>query len=179
MQFQRVASKASPNISEQSWSLLCFTSPSEEPTRSLERSLTTRRTIFPSEVKISTYKKSMERLKWVKAEIEKYRSAAEENKERLQRDFEAWYLSLQAHQASVAGAEAVRPASAQSPAAVVESSPRSNSAQESRKAPGAHEGVLAASGVPQEPPATSLTGHQQTDDDIRAYFAAVANLESR
>eukprot|EP00913_Durusdinium_trenchii_P016845 g15835.t1 len=112
------------------------------------------------EVKISTYKKSMERLKWVKAEIEKYRSAAEENKdilERLQRDFEAWYLSLQAHQASVAGAEAVRPASAQSPAAVVESSPRSNSAQESRKAPGAHEGVLAASGVPQEPPATSLT----------------------
>lgn len=131
------------------------------------------------EVKISTYKKSMERLKWVKAEIEKYRSAAEENKERLQRDFEAWYLSLQAHQASVAGAEAVRPASAQSPAAVVESSPRSNSAQESRKAPGAHEGVLAASGVPQEPPATSLTGHQQTDDDIRAYFAAVANLESR
>ncbi|CAJ1360638.1 unnamed protein product [Effrenium voratum] len=170
------------------------------------------------EEKIATYKSSMERLKVVKAEIDRYRAAAQENKERLQRDFEAWYLSLQAHQAGDPGGQAQvqvpaatlpaaepRPASATSPRREeVEPNPRSNSASAPRQgirgrdmapspqssperqaappealtgrqaAPSPHMPSSAAAA-----PTEALTGHQQTDDDIRAYFAAVANLESR
>lgn len=136
------------------------------------------------EEKISTYKKCMERLKVVKAEIEKHKSAAKENQERLQRDFEAWYLSLQAHQADLTEAAGdsgpARPASAGSPSPVPEASPRSNSAREIRKVPTAGVPAVPATSLQSPPaPAEAFTGHQQTDDDIRAYFAAVADLESR
>lgn len=140
------------------------------------------------EEKISTYKKCMERLKVVKAEIEKHKSAAKENQERLQRDFEAWYLSLQAHQADLneaagpASDSGPRPASAGSPSPVPEASPRSNSAKEPRKVTAAGAPAVPAATSLQSPPlapAEAFTGHQQTDDDIRAYFAAVADLESR
>eukprot|EP00435_Cladocopium_sp_Y103_P056534 s1409_g19.t1 len=129
------------------------------------------------EEKISTYKKCMERLKVVKAEIEKHKSAAKENQdlpERLQRDFEAWYLSLQAHQADLN--EAAGPASDSGPR------PASNSAKEPRKVTAAGAPAVPAATSLQSPPlapAEAFTGHQQTDDDIRAYFAAVADLESR
>eukprot|EP00434_Breviolum_minutum_P032038 symbB.v1.2.028332.t1/scaffold2995.1/size65713/7 len=143
------------------------------------------------EEKISTYKNSMERLKVVKAEIDKYKLAAEENKERLQRDFEAWYLSLQAHQADL-GPDPVasnpsteaeeaqrsqRPGSAQNHPVVLEPSPRSNSAKESRNV--LRGSPAATSPVAPSRAAEALTGHQETDDEIRAYFAAVADLESR
>jgi len=139
------------------------------------------------EEKISTYKNSMERLKVVKAEIDKYKLAAEENKERLQRDFEAWYLSLQAHQADLGPADPIfasnpsteeqaRPASAQNHPVVLEPSPRSNSAKESRNV---LRGSPGATSPQPSRAAEALTGHQETDDEIRAYFAAVADLESR
>merc|ERR1712232_424920 len=47
---------------------------------------------------MGVYKQCTERLKVVKAEIDRLKAASEQNKDRLQKDFEAWYLSLQASQ---------------------------------------------------------------------------------
>merc|ERR1712151_626949 len=55
------------------------------------------------EVQKRTYLQCTDRLKQVKTEIDSYKLVAEQNKERLQRDFEAWYLSLQASQSVADG----------------------------------------------------------------------------
>merc|ERR1712125_270051 len=49
-----------------------------------------------------TYMGCMDRLKQVKAEIEQYKHNNEINKQRLQKDFEAWYTALQASQGGAA-----------------------------------------------------------------------------
>merc|ERR1712241_654079 len=54
-----------------------------------------------------TYVSCMERLKQVKAEIEQYKHNNEINKQRLQKDFEAWYVALQASQGQ--GSETMAP----------------------------------------------------------------------
>ncbi|CAE8642220.1 unnamed protein product [Polarella glacialis] len=150
------------------------------------------------------YKQCTERLKAVKADIDKYKLAADQNKERLQKDFEGWYLSLQASQGSSSGgptAEAedlsasrhLSSASSAAPAA-----PQASGGDSSRSAGAAYPALRPAEGppaspraasagpvsaaratssTPQAPPATKLTGHQQTDDDIAAYFAAIADLQ--
>lgn len=42
-----------------------------------------------------TYQQNMEKLKQAKEQIVTYQKLAEQNKDRLQQDFEAWYMSLQ------------------------------------------------------------------------------------
>jgi len=50
------------------------------------------------------YQLHTQRLRQVKEEIDSFQRSAEENKLRLQRDFESWYMSLQAHQGATGGA---------------------------------------------------------------------------
>eukprot|EP00930_Biecheleria_cincta_P040763 TRINITY_DN27921_c0_g1_i1.p1 TRINITY_DN27921_c0_g1~~TRINITY_DN27921_c0_g1_i1.p1 ORF type:complete len:677 (-),score=157.25 TRINITY_DN27921_c0_g1_i1:135-2165(-) len=159
----------------------------------------------------NVYKQCTERLKVVKAEIDRFKAASEQNKERLQKDFEAWYLSLQASQMAGDGVGSDQTLSStqlpHSPPSVPQSKQPTQSVpspslasqtkqQEARaspksaaSSPSSAETASAASGVlgrspsatgpslAAAPPANALTGHQQTDDDIAAYFAAIANLQ--
>eukprot|EP00927_Polykrikos_kofoidii_P056922 TRINITY_DN51010_c0_g1_i1.p1 TRINITY_DN51010_c0_g1~~TRINITY_DN51010_c0_g1_i1.p1 ORF type:complete len:861 (+),score=182.55 TRINITY_DN51010_c0_g1_i1:264-2846(+) len=52
----------------------------------------------------ATYQASIQRLQKVKAELGSYQAQAAQNKERLQRDFEAWFRSLQAAESGGASA---------------------------------------------------------------------------
>jgi len=145
-----------------------------------------------------TYKKCTERLKVVKEEIDRLKASDKQNKERLQKDFEAWYHTLQASQAAGPGASAGA-ASLKSTLQLPPQEERTNRsrsptsafAPDARPSPAAAAAPPAKSGSPAAAAAaaagkpapaavtpTALTGHQQTDDDIAAYFAAIANLQS-
>lgn len=200
-----------------------------------------------------TYRQSTERLKGVKAELDRYKLAAEQNKERLQKDFEVWYVALRASQGGgllpapahtsvppdstlVSPSPGPRPVemagsctSTPSRASTADSSARGSSAPGARiarckeapvcRSPGppprlapqawsspherhaspvstASTGVFtrplsdAGSGLPPaaattRPAAAALapsptpkfTGHAQTDSEIAAYFAAIADLQ--
>ncbi|CAK0865132.1 unnamed protein product [Prorocentrum cordatum] len=111
-----------------------------------------------------TYHKCTERLKQAKEKIDAYRQSAEQNKERMQRDFEAWFAAAQAATASAPGPTLQGPAGGSGLPA-----PAATPAPAAAPAP-----ALAA---PAQGPGT-LTGHAQTDGDIAELFAAVASLRS-
>jgi len=153
-----------------------------------------------SEENIALYKKCTERLKVVKAEIDRYKAASQENNGRLQRDFEAWYLALQAQRDAGGQAPGSEPGGGGPPQTPVQESHERDGRSQAYAAPAlaspvqpVPQGQAAATPNPSPSPvpgtaapassqqsaAPALTGHQQTDDDIRAYFEAVASLQSK
>lgn len=102
----------------------------------------------------AVYLQSSQRLQKVKGEIEQLQKVAEENKLRLQRDFEAWLLVQQ----SQTGSE----------------QPQPHAVEKNVSEPQAPRGV--DSGPPASGTTSVYTGHVQVDSDIAAYYAAIAEL---
>eukprot|EP00929_Paragymnodinium_shiwhaense_P076615 TRINITY_DN39414_c0_g1_i1.p1 TRINITY_DN39414_c0_g1~~TRINITY_DN39414_c0_g1_i1.p1 ORF type:complete len:872 (+),score=222.76 TRINITY_DN39414_c0_g1_i1:87-2702(+) len=86
------------------------------------------------------YQQCMQRLQQVKVELDEFQKAVEKNKERLQRDFEAWYASLQASSdpagalGGALGGGAGTPAGGPSPVAATASAEASRASAEMLRA---------------------------------------------